>query len=414
VGLGRLGPGSWLLNWARVQWAITIGLVPLLLALFQQVSLVSPLANAAAIPLVSLGVVPMTLLGLVLPTDGLIVLAGSLMRLCHSLLAALSALPEAVWQQAAPAFWTLPIALAGVVWLLAPRGLPARWLGLVGLLPLVLASAPSPRPGSVWLDVLDVGQGLSSIVRTAHHVLVFDTGPVFSSEADSGSRIVVPHLRGRGMSRVDGLIVSHDDRDHSGGTESLLRATPVRWVASSLPAGDPRLARAERTLPCFAGQAWEWDDVRFEMLHPAWASYNNAAAARDSDSRDNDRSCVLRVVASGGSILLTADIEGTAEAQLLERAATPLSSEVVVVAHHGSATSSSHAFVEHVHPRIAIVPVGHRNRFGHPAAAVLERYARAGAAIYRTDRDGAVLVRLERDITVQTWRGLYRRYWQGR
>jgi competence protein ComEC len=268
--------------------------------------------------------------------------------------------------------------------------------------------APSPRPGSVWFDVLDVGQGLSAIVRTAHHVLVFDTGPAFSSDADSGSRIVVPYLRGEGVSRVDAVIVSHDDRDHSGGTESLLQATPVGWVASPLPAGDPRLALARRTLRCFAGQRWEWDGVRFEMLHPSWASYNKGAA------RDNDRSCVLRVVASGGSVLLTADIERAAEAQLLERAAAPLPADVLVVPHHGSATSSSDAFVERVQPRIAIVPVGHRNRFGHPAAAILERYARAGAAIYRTDRDGAVLVRLEKDITVRTWRGLRRRYWQGR
>ena len=244
VGAGRLQRPGWLVDWARIQWAITLGLVPLLLVLFKQVSLVSPIANAVAIPVVSLGVVPLTLLGLLLPIDALLVVAGKLMELCYWLLHALSALPEAVWQQAAPPAWTLPVALVGVAWLLAPRGFPARWLGLVALLPLVSVHAARPAPGSFWLDVLDVGQGLAAVVRTADHTLLYDTGPAFSSDADSGSRIVVPYLRGEGVSRLDGLIVSHDDSDHSGGTVSVLQALPVDWVASSLPADSPLLALA--------------------------------------------------------------------------------------------------------------------------------------------------------------------------
>jgi len=408
VGQGRLRRSGWLLTWARVQWTVTLGLIPLLLALFQQVSIVSPVANAVAIPVVSLGVVPLTLLGLAVPTDLLLVLAGRLMAACHSFLQGLSTLPEAVWQQAAPPGWTLPVALIGVLWLLAPRGYPARWLGVVALLPLVSVTGPRPAPGNVWLDVLDVGQGLAAVVRTANHTLVYDTGPASSGDADSGSRIVVPYLRGEGVSRLDGLIVSHDDADHSGGTLSVLQALPVAWVGSSLDPGHPQLALAARRMRCFAGQHWEWDGVRFEMLHPAWDGYNVRA------TRDNDRSCVLRVVAAGGSLLLTADIEQRSETQLLARASGPLVSEVLLVPHHGSATSSSHAFLSQIRPRIAVVPVGYRNRFGHPVEPVLARYAELGAIVHRTDRDGALLMRIETGVAVHAWRALRRRYWQER
>ena len=155
------------MNWARVQWAITVGLTPLLIALFHQVSLVSPLANALAIPVVSLAVVPLTLLGLTLPFDPVLMLAGKLMGLCILLLEHLSALPEAVWQQHAPPAWAVPVALLGVLWLLAPRGFPARWIGLAGFFPLLLVAVERPPTGEAWVDVLDVGQGTALLVRTA-------------------------------------------------------------------------------------------------------------------------------------------------------------------------------------------------------------------------------------------------------
>ena len=408
VSRGRLSPPGWLMNWARVQWAITVGLVPLLIALFQQVSIVSPVANAFAIPLVSLVVVPLTLLGLVLPLDLLLVLAAKLMMLCDLSLQVLSRLPAAVWEQHAPVAWAVPAAMLGVLWLLAPRGFPARWLGLAGFLPLLAIPPEAPHASQVWVDVLDVGQGLSALVRTANHALLFDTGPAFSSDADSGSRIVVPFLRAAGIARLDGVIVSHDDADHSGGLLSVLQAVPVDWVATSMPQSDPALALAAHSQRCFAGQQWEWDGVRFEVLHPLWGSYN------DPTVKDNNRGCVLRVVGTTAGILLTADIERLSEQQLLQRDSARLSADVLIVPHHGSTTSSSDAFVDQVHPQIAIVPVGYRNRFGHPAAVVLARYERLGARVFRTDRDGAVLVRLGDAISIQAWRQERPRYWQGR
>jgi competence protein ComEC len=413
VSVGRLARPGWLVGWARVQWAVTIGLTPILIALFQQVSVVSPLANAVAIPVVSLGVVPLTLIGLLLPLNALLVLAAELMALCDLLLQYLSALPEAVWQQHAPPRWSLPVAAAGVIWLLAPRGFPARWVGAVALLPLVLVPRERPAPGEAWIDVLDVGQGLAAVVRTANHALLYDAGPAFSREVDSGSRIVVPHLRATGVSRLDGLLITHDDIDHTGGMASVLEALPVAWVASSLPHGDPRLAGVRRRLRCEAGQRWEWDGVDFAVLHPRPEDYNRARGS------DNDRSCVLRVAAAGGSVLFTADIERGAERELVERARATLRSDVLVVPHHGSNTSSTDAFLAHVRPGVALFTAGYRNRFGHPAEEVLARYARLGIESYRTDADGALLLRLAPARRLPAWRlwawrRVQPRYWHGR
>jgi competence protein ComEC len=408
VSLGRVSRPGWLANWARVQWAVTLGLTPIVIALFQQVSLVSPLANTVAIPLVSLGVVPLTLLGLVLPVDTGLALAAELMAVCNLLLQQLSALPEAVWQQHAPPWWSLPVAAAGVVWMLAPRGFPARWVGAAALLPLVLVRQERPAPGEAWVDVLDVGQGLAAVVRTANHVLLYDAGPAFSRDADSGSRVVVPHLRASGVARLDGLVITHDDIDHTGGMASVLEALPAAWVASSLSTADPRLTGARERLRCQAGQRWEWDGVTFAMLHPRTEDYNRAR------SNDNDRSCVLRVAAAGGSILLTADIERGAERELTERAGEALRSDVLIVPHHGSNTSSTDAFLARVRPRMALFTVGYRNRFGHPAEEVLARYARLGIESYRTDADGALLLRLAATRQLSAWRRVQPRYWHGR
>ncbi len=224
VTLGRIGQPTWFVNWGRVQWAVTIGLTPILLAMFQQVSVVSPLANAVAIPLVSLGVVPLTLIGVLLPVDWLLQLAAWLMTLCTAALHWMSALPAAVWQQHAPPWWAVPLALLGALWVLAPRGIPGRWLGLVAFLPLVVVKASGPAPGELWVDVLDVGQGLSAVVRTHRHALLYDAGPAFSSDTDAGNRVVVPFLRAQGVEQLDGFVVTHDNRQLSPRVSSPVQA----------------------------------------------------------------------------------------------------------------------------------------------------------------------------------------------
>lgn len=408
VGAGRLKRPHWLGEWARVQWAVTLGLVPALLLMFQQVSVVSPLANAFAIPVISLGVVPLTLAGAVLPLDLPLLLAHQVMAWCMAALEWLSRLPDAVWQQHAPPLWTVLAAALGILWLLLPRGFPARWLGAAGLAPMFLVLPPQPGMGELRLAILDVGQGLAVVAQTRSHALLYDAGPRYTHDADSGSRIIVPYLRAAGIKRLDGLIVSHDDIDHSGGAMSVLDAVPVGWLASSLPAGHEVRGHAGRALPCFAGQSWEWDGVRFEILHPAWESY------ADGRLKDNARGCVLKIASAYGSALLPADIERESEAEILARTPAALPATVLVAPHHGSKTSSTEEFVRQVNPSVVIFTAGYRNRFGHPKLEVVERYQALGARLYRSDTDGAVLLGFERQagVTLRTFRQERPRYWQ--
>lgn len=423
VGSGRLGAGHRLLAWGRLQWAVTLGSLPALLLLFQQFSLVSPVANAVAIPLVSFVVTPLALAAS-LPGFGFLLEPAYWVTewlMCG--IAWLAELPWAVWQQHAPSPWAWLSGLAGCLWLLLPRGFPARWLGLAGVLPLLLAAPLRPAPGSARLTVLDVGQGLAIHIQTARRDLLFDAGPLYTSEANSGNRVIVPYLRASGVGRLDGMVISHRDVDHSGGAEAVLDAVPVGWLMSSLEFEHPLSAVPVSALPCYAGQRWEWDGVRFEVLHPLAEQY------AEPTRKTNDMSCVIRVGTRHGSVLLASDIEALSEQALLARhggaagaveAAGALHADVLIAPHHGSRTSSTPEFIAAVGAATVIFPVGYRNPFGHPRADVVERYRVTGAALRRTDREGALVIelqpaRLEGDaVTVRGARAAQWRYWYGR
>jgi len=406
VGCARTARAHWLAQWGRVQWAVTVGLAPLLLVLFQQVSLVSPVANALAIPLVSFVVTPLALAGAVLPFDWPLALGHAILEVLMTALDWLAALPSAVWHQHAPVPWTVPLALAGIAWLLLPRGFPARALGALLMLPLFAASPPGPRSGELWITVLDVGQGLAVLARTEKHALLYDAGPAFNAFSDSGSRVILPYLRGEGIAALDALVVSHDDRDHSGGAASVLEAMPVGLLWSSLSPDHALLDAPAWRAPCVAGRKWLWDGVSFEFLHP------RAEAPAGGAARSNNQSCVLRVEAPGGRVLLTGDIERIAERELLMRAPALLPADALIVPHHGSATSSTPEFVKQVAPRHALFAVGYRNRFGHPREDVLARYREAGSELLRTDSGGAIQLRFAPGTSrVEAERDRARRYW---
>jgi competence protein ComEC len=411
VGLARTGRPHWLLQWGRVQWAVTVGLAPLLLVLFGQVSIVSPVANAAAIPVVSLLVTPLALAGAVLPDwfGG-----GALLRFAHWLfeglmwlLRLLSENGLAVWQQARPTPALALLALAGVAWLLAPAGFPARYAGLALLAPVFFVRPAAPAQGALWLTVLDVGQGLAVVARTAGHTLLYDAGPQFGPESDSGGRTILPWLRGEGITALDAMVISHQDNDHAGGAVSVATGLPVGRIYSSLATSHAVMAPIPYRLPCHAGQGWEWDGVRFEMLHPATADYAAWLPAA------NAMSCVLRIEAAGRVVLITGDIERASEAALLARSTGALRADILLVPHHGSRTSSTAQFIAAVQPAHAVFTPGYRNRFGHPRADVVARYRDSGATLYRSDQDGAVDFRIDAEgLAASRWRSEHPRYWR--
>jgi competence protein ComEC len=289
----------------------------------------------------------------------------------------------------------------GVLWLLAPRGMPARWVGAVWLLPLLLVRPAAPAPGELWFSLLDVGQGLAAVLRTANHTLVYDTGARFSAHFDAGQAVVVPYLRARGVERVDMLIVSHGDNDHRGGAAAVLRAYPAARVFSSVAA----LGVAADVRPCREGESWEWDGVRFTLLNPPHGRF----------SRHNNASCVLKVESAYGSVLLPGDIEARAEARLVAHYGPRLAAAVLVAPHHGSRSSSTEAFIAAVRPRYVLVPAGYRNRYRHPHPEVLARYREAGGRLYGTAASGALELRLTAaGIGLESYRERARRYWHAR
>lgn len=417
-------PGGWLSRvcaWARggalsglhTQAVATLGLAPLSLLFFQQLSLVGFVANLVAIPLVTLLVTPLALLGVLLPP--LWVLPAALLQGLTALLQPLAALPWAVWVVPVAPGWAQAAGLAGGLLAVAPLPWPWRGCGVLLLLPLLWPAVPRPAPGQFEIVVPDVGQGSAVLVRTRHHLLVYDTGPVYGAAhaaegatSNAGERVLLPLLRARGESHIDLLMLSHRDTDHTGGAAALLDAFPVRAVAGSLPAGHP-LMQGPKTWRCHAGQRWVWDGVLFEVLHPA----TDAPPAR----RPNAESCVLRIEAQADaaragrprSVLLAGDIEAEQEAALLSQWGPALASTVLLVPHHGSRTSSTAAFVAAVAPGVAVVQAGHRSRFGHPAPEVVAVYAARGVPVVRSSQCGAWT--LPADGQAQCVRQAKPRYW---
>ncbi|MDR2876754.1 MAG: DNA internalization-related competence protein ComEC/Rec2 [Chromatiales bacterium] len=423
---GRVGvPQGWRGWWwrlGRLHILITIGLAPGLLLLFQQFSLASPFANFVAVPWISLAV-PVVLLGaafvLLFPmlAEPLLSVSEWWLALLWPWLQWLAGIDGLQWIQHAPSGWMLIAALFGALLTLVPEGFPGRWLGCVFLLPALLAVPPRPAAGALWFTLLDVGQGLSVVLRTQKHTLVYDTGPSYAG-LDAGSAVVLPYLREQGVRSIDMLLVSHGDNDHAGGAPAVLGGMRVdRILTSELVLRDQALFDQESmneasinhasivdAEACREGMSWQWDDVHFEILHPL---------STMTFAKRNEAACVLRVEVGGVGVLLPADIEARAEARLL-RSGHDVSAKILVAPHHGSRTSSTAAFVRAVAPSYVLYAVGYRNRWGFPRPDVVARYDQLGAQAYDSSTGGAVDFQISATGEIappQTWRRLHRRYW---
>lgn len=404
-------------QWGRVQWAVSLGLLPLMMLLFQQVSLVSPLANLWAIPLVSFVVVPLTLLSVIFVyiyeplANGLLWLVVKVMDLIWLGLELMADWPWSVWKSAAPTLPVVIIAMLGIVLLLMPRGWPHRSIGLLLLLPVLIVDTDRPGFAEADVSLLDVGQGLSVVIQTKQHVLVFDSGPRYSERFDTGELVVLPFLRHENIDNIDTLLISHADNDHSGGTESIIEQVKVGQILTSSEqlAARYRDKNGLRTGYCLADQRWQWDGVQFEMLHPA----NALTTGHDGKGQTNNHSCVLRVNAGNQSVLITADIEKDAERKLVEKYGEQLESDILIVPHHGSRTSSSSVFLDYVRPKRALLPVGYRNRYRLPSKTVMMRYQQRSIPVDSTSISGALQFRLINDQipAIREYRKQARRYW---
>ena len=368
----------------RTQVVATVALTPLTLVFFQQISLVGLAANLIAIPLVTLVITPLALLGTVAPP--LWSVGAWLVSMLVAFLGWLAQSPAVVWSAGVAPWWAQLGGLLAAVLLVTPLPWRLRLCAVPLVLPLLLPPRDLPAAGQFELVAVDVGQGTAVIVRTANHLLVYDSGPRYSPESEAGSRVLLPLLRARGDQRIDRLLLSHRDTDHIGGAQALLAQLPVGDVLSSLEPQHPLLLEAQRrhlaTPRCEAGQRWEWDGVRFEVLYPWPDSY-------DAASKPNTVSCVLKVQGAVASALLTGDIERDQEIRLLREQPEVLRSDVLLAPHHGSKTSSSAAFLDAVSPQVAVFQAGHRNRYGHPADEVLQRYRERGIALVDSPHCGA-------------------------
>lgn len=423
---GVPGAVRWLRDEAEALWRtqrlVSLALLPLSLVCFQQASLVGVVANLLAVPIFGGLITPLALAGTVFPPAWDV--AAACTGMAFQGLQWLSDLPMAIWAAPSPPLWVAVVAVAASFALALPG--PWRWrsLALPFLLPLLFLPEPwrvlpRPAPGQFAAIAMDVGQGTSVLVRTAQHSLLFDTGASLPAGGDMGARVVLPVLQALGVRRLDTLLISHQDNDHVGGAQSVVRGVSVDLLRSSLPDGHPLLHRPPGNAPdgapalphqpCVAGQAWAWDGVRFEVLHPTQADLLDR-----QHLSTNALSCVLRVQADGGqSLLLTGDIEAPQEQALLARVgAERLRSTVLVVPHHGSRTSSTPAFLAAVQAQEAVIQAGRRNRYGHPSPQVVARYAALGVHMDATPVCGAWLWQSDGSWGQgRCWRAQTRRLW---
>ena len=400
-------------SWLWLQLGIALALAPILVWQHLPVSVVSPLVNLVAIPVFGTLIVPFSLVAALLlmvhPGLGQLlfpVLGGLLDRMLWVLgrVAQWSPMPD--WQGTAGA--ALPV--FGILALLGMRrfrklNVHPVWL-LSALSALILSAVlysqrvMPPAANHFRFTLLDVGQGLSAVVRTANHVLVFDTGPGYPSGFNTGSVVLLPYLEAQGIRHVDKLILSHGDIDHVGGAPDLLRKVPVGEILTGEPA---RLDNPLAARRCEAGEVWWWDGVRFEVLYPPGGAMLEG----------NNASCVLRVYAAGQAVLLTGDIERSGEEWLLQNVPDKLLNEVVVAAHHGSASSSSGQFVDATRARFVLFSAGRNNRWKFPRAKVVSRWLTSGARSLNTADEGAIQFEMgnKADLMPLSWVSVSRHYW---
>lgn len=393
----------------RLQLVLALGLLPLTLVFFQQASIVSPIANLFAVPWVSCVVVPLVLLGscLSLLSEALatwaLQLASDSIDLLFIFLNYLHELPYARWQHAIPAWSTWP-AICGVLLILLPKGMPGKIIGLILLSPLLFANSDSLSQDELHISILDVGQGLAIVLQTKEHVLLYDAGPKYSQSFNAGESVIYPFLLKRSIDVVDTLVISHTDKDHAGGVDGVLKNIPVKGLLSSAPEAFVH----DYSSQCADGMTWQWNEVEFKFLHPNTQLDNLATLST------NNSSCVLLIRHPAGSFLITGDIEAPIERKLVEKYPNLIDTDVLIVPHHGSNSSSTKVFIQATSPKYAVIASGYRNPYGFPKKKVTARYHKFGSQLLNTASQGMIMFSLSKrkGMTLhQGYRLAHKRFW---
>lgn len=374
--LPHLRGRHWLAQALVLQTGIAVALYPVMLAFGMQNSVSGPLVNLVLVPVFGAVLVPLSLLAVILvvvaPGAGEILgLLAAVFEWVHRGLELLAILAPAVQSPAWHTGRWLLIVLS-VLALLAPPGIPGKMPGFALLLLAHLPAPPRLAEGDFRITVLDVGQGQSVVIKTREHLLVYDTGAAFPSGFNLADAVLLPYLAWQEGAAVDALVLSHGDNDHAGAARQLLQGAVVGEIWNGEPG---RVGIPGRQ--CQKGDAWQWDGVSFSFLHPSG----------ESRWRGNNASCVLLVSGPGGSALVPGDIDASVENRLAPRIPRV---DIVVAAHHGSASSSVAAWVSATSPGHVVYTAGALNRYGFPKPAVQRRWAKAGSLAWRTDRDGAI------------------------
>ncbi len=405
------------IQFGRIQWALTLAMFPLVLYFYQSSSLVSPFANFVAIPVMSLAVVPLMFIATIFLFLNTTV-AHFLFQLVDFIYSLLWTLLETLahWQFSTLDFsitsaWLLLSCFLAILLILSVKGTPMRWLALIIFLPVLFHSGPKLKQQEAQVTVLDVGQGLSVVVQTKSHILVFDTGPRYSPSFDTGRAVVVPYLRQMRRTTIDTLVISHGDNDHIGGLQSITSMLTVKRVLTSIPhAVKGELAdKTVAVVACKQGQQWQYDGVEFNILSPFEISDS------ETGHDENNQSCVLKISTGFGAVLITGDIERETESYLYHTIKKQLAADVLVVPHHGSNTSSLAGFIKAVSPEYAVFTVGYKNRYRLPSKKVVWRYQQnSQARLLKSDMTGALTFHLQqgRNLRPTAYRLLHKRYWQ--
>jgi len=397
----------------KLQCFLSLLMIPLSLLFFSEGSLVSPIANIIAIPWVSFVVVPLSMISVLLSfiSESIAAYLFQFLSLhldgLFAVLTFLAKAPAATFEAFhLPSLLLASLVAAGMI-LLLPVGLTWRYVACFALLPLLFFQIEKPQQqGSFWLTVLDVGQGLAVVVETKNHSMVYDTGDKASESFDLGEMVVVPYLKRQSIKQLDAVVISHDDRDHMGGLEAVSSAIKIK----SIYGNRVDLLEAHANRLCERGDSWEWDGVKFEFIHPAAQWQGN----------DNNRSCVMKISSGNHEVLLTGDIQRKAERHLLKlhNSSSPaeplLSSDIILMPHHGSNSSSQKRFIKAVNPKWAIASAGYRSRFKHPDRRVIKRYKKQDVKILNTADSGAIQFRIDRDQPINQptqYRALNKGFW---